>query len=82
MSVASAIAFRRISRNSAGPRPGGQLATEKDVFGGGEGADQRQVLIDRLDAEPLGLGGRRKGDRAPFELDLAKRRLDARPRGS
>ena len=29
--------------------PGGQLATEEDIFGRGECADQRQVLVDRFD---------------------------------
>ena len=73
--MASAIAFRRISLNSAGPPRQGKLSTKKDVFGGCEGADERQVLVDRLDAEPLGLDRPRKRDCAPFKLDLSERRL-------
>ena len=40
----------------------GQLASQEDIFGRGESANQGQVLINRLDAKPLGFSRRRKRD--------------------
>ena len=64
------------------PASEGKLATKKDVFGGSEGADERQVLVDRLDAEPLGLDRPRKGDGASLQARSRQASAHGRPRGS